>query len=262
MPANYYSPKLSLTFDPTGKRVLIVDDDVDLQHVLTWSLQQEGYEVACASNGAQALDASSNQRPDVIILDVMMPHMDGFETCLRLRAFCSAPIIFLSARNAERDIIQGLNFGGDDYLIKPFSLAELKARIVAVLRRSDESMRHPSISVFDDGVIYVNLQTQCVRKNGQIVSLAPKEYHLLAALVRHQGAVVTHQELLNEVWGPNLDRSRGYVPLYVRYVRQKLEDNASRPQYLHTRLGVGYYFCAPTDVACLLENGAAVDLDS
>lgn len=186
-------------------------------------------------------------RPDVVILDVVMPRLNGYETCLRLRGFYDAPIIFLSGSGTERDIIRGLNYGADDYLVKPFSLGELKARLSAILRRADGQSNLAGPTTFDDGTLYINLQTRCVRKQGKVISLAPKEFRLLAHLVRREGAVVPHSELLYQVWGPGSEEEYSYLSLYVRYLRRKLEDDPSNPQYIRTRFRVGYYFCGPSD---------------
>lgn len=223
-------------------RVLVIDDDAALLHVLKTSLEQEGYSVSCALNGTEGLSVAYECQPDVIILDVMMPHLSGWTTCRRLRDLSDVPILFLSARDAESDIVAGLNAGADDYMIKPFSLAELKARIEAILRRSDNRVVvHPL--VYDDGSLYIDLVDNTVRKRGQDVALSPKEAHLLACLVRNAGQVVIHEQLLREVWGPGYENELAYLTLYIRYLRLKLEDDPSHPRYIMTRFRVGYYFC-------------------
>lgn len=224
-------------------KVLVIDDDPALLHVLKTSLEQEGHSVFSATNGNDGLSLAYERRPDVVILDVMMPQLSGWTTCRRLRDLSRVPIIFLSARAAEADIVAGLNAGADDYLVKPFSLAELKARIEAVVRRvgGDQAVIHPL--VYDDGNLYINLVENTVRKGGQEIALSPKEAHLLSCLVRNAGIVMTHEQLLHEVWGAGYEKELAYLTLYIRYLRTKLEDDPSHPRYIMTRFRVGYYFC-------------------
>jgi len=229
--------------DPSLSRpkLLIIDDDQNLLHVLKLSLEQEGYQVICTSEGQEALYLVRTYMPDVVVLDIMMPSIDGWEVCRRLRTISDVPIIFLSARGHEEDIVKGLDGGADDYLVKPFSLAELKARLEAVLRRAT-SPQEEELHYYEDGVLCIDLDAHAVYKRGQPISLSPKEFQLLACLLRHRGEVVPHATLLYEVWGPEYIQETQYLSLYIRYLRKKLEDDPSNPRYILTRVRVGYYF--------------------
>lgn len=231
-------------------KILIIDDNRDLLHVLQMSLEKEGHRVACATSGDEALSMAYAGQPDVVILDVMMPTMDGWEICRRLRDRSAVPILFLSARREEADIVRGLNRGADDYLTKPFSLAELKARVEAIARRAIVSS--PSPPIYDDGLLYIDLESQIVRKRGTVVILSRKEFRLLACLVQSPGQVISHADLLRVVWGPGYERGTGHLALYIHYLRQKIEEDPSNPRYIRTRFRVGYYFCANS---ALLRGG-------
>lgn len=224
-------------------RVLVIDDEPDLRDALTVSLQYDGYEVICAKNGAEGLRMASQCQPDIIVLDVLMPRLDGWETCQRLRETSDVPILFLSRLGGEEDVVRGLDCGGDDYLAKPYGLRELPARLEALLRRTRVGIgdSFPQLR-YDDGVLTVDLRESVVRKRGQQISLSPKEWQLLACLVKRAGHVVSHRELLLEVWGPEYEAETSYLSLYVWYLRQKLEDDPRNPQYIHTRHRIGYCF--------------------
>ena len=240
MPAYSISPESDHRLAGEGHTLLIVDDDPNLQAMLRWSLQREGYRVLCANDGRQAIDRVRRLRPSAVILDVMMPELDGLWTCRALRAFSDVPIIFTSAKNTERDVIEGLEVGGDDYVCKPYSLAELKARLISVIRR--DTANRQSAPLFDDGKLRVDLMPACVRRNGQVVRLRPKDRMLLIELVIRRGTVVSHEELLALVWGSDHVTQRGVLTPAISRLRQKLEDTPGEPQYIHTRFRLGYYF--------------------
>jgi DNA-binding response OmpR family regulator len=227
-----------LATDPP--RILLVDDNEQLLHVLRSSLEQEGYQVAVAADGQQALDRAAAWRPDVIVLDAVMPNLDGWAACERLRQVCDAPIIFLSALRADADVVRGLVLGAEDYLTKPFSLAVLKARIDTQLRRRERDGRSPV--AYRDAVLEIDLERQRVTRNGRLVPLSAKELQLLACLVRNRDSVVSHDRLLAEVWGEGYEEERAYLTIYIRYLRQKLEDDPSAPAYVCTVYGKGYVF--------------------
>jgi two-component system KDP operon response regulator KdpE len=173
----------------------------------------------------------------------MMPEVDGWETCRRIREISSVPIIMLTAKSQELDIVRGLEMGADDYVTKPFDLSELKARIQSLLRRAkDLTPEAKSPSVVDDGWLYIDLGKRVIKKNGQPVDLTPTEFRLLVALVQKVGCVIPHRQLLRQVWGPEYSEEVHYLKLYIRYLRQKLEKDPSDPQYLLTEWGVGYRF--------------------
>jgi len=230
-------------------RVLVVDDNAQLLHVLAAGLEAGGYEVIAAADGAQAIACAEHAQPDLILLDVTMPGLDGFAVCERLRERTRAPIIFLTARTREQDVLRGLGLGADDYIGKPFSLNELKARIDAKLRRLSGS-RPSEPAGYSDGVLAIDLEHGRVLRRGQEIRLSPKQYQLLAALVRRRGSIVTHEELLREVWGAGYESERGYLALYVRYLREAVEEDPSRPERILTHHGVGYSFAGqPADPA-------------
>jgi DNA-binding response OmpR family regulator len=230
-----------------GARILIADDNTRLLRVLKAVLEGDGHEVILAEDGHQALERARQARPALAILDVNMPGLDGFAVCDRLRAVTDAPIIFLTARTGEVDVLRGLSLGADDYLTKPFSLAELKARVDAKLRRSGAR----GLVGFQDGFLEIDLEHGRVRRDGEELSLSPKQYQLLAHLVRHQGTIVPHARLLEEVWGEGYEGERGYLALYVRYLRERLERDPSNPAYIRTHHGLGYSFLgtAPSALA-------------
>ena len=226
---------------PAQTRVLLVDDDKDLLRALHASLEQEGYQVFSAESGARALDMVYDCHPNVVVMDVLMPHMDGLETCLRVHSISNIPVIFLTARRFEGDIVKGLNYGADDYLIKPFSVRELMARMEAVLRRAPDLMLIDPVA-YDDDVLSIDVQSRTVRKRGEIIALSPKEFQLLACLVRNAGRLVSHTDLLREIWGPGYEDETSYLSIYVRYLREKIEDDPGAPHYIRTRFRVGYSF--------------------
>jgi two-component system KDP operon response regulator KdpE len=228
-------------------KVLIVDDDLSVRAVLKAGLEREpGYQVVCVASGEQALATAYEHNPDVVLLDVMMAGMSGWDLCRQLRNVSDVPIIFVSAKSRESDIVMGLACGADDYITKPFGLAELKARLAAALRRVRSHNTHTR-QRYDDGVLHIDLQDKVVRKGDRSISLTPKEFQLLACLVRNMGRVVPHVELLRKVWGPGYETERGYLALYVCYLRQKLEDDPKHPRYVCTRFRVGYYFRSAYD---------------
>ena len=229
-------------------RVLVADDDRDLLLGVEIAFQREGHQVACVSESTGVLYEMAAFKPDVILLAIMMPGMDGWDVCRSVRQVSQVPIIFLSALRGDRDVVDGLEMGGDDYVTKPFSLVELLARVEAVLRRVDmASQSTPAPALFDDGDLFIELATQTVRKRGQEVHLSAREFHLLAVLLRSADRVVTHEQILRAVWGRARGPQSNHVTQYVRYLRLKLEDDPSTPRYLRTRQGLGYYFCGQAD---------------
>ncbi|RME46418.1 MAG: DNA-binding response regulator [Chloroflexi bacterium] len=227
---------------PASDKILVIDDDTTLLNLLRQSLGKAGYEVITATNGLNGLQKMYEERPDLIILDVMMPRMDGWETCRRIREMSQVPIIMLTAKDEEADKIKGFDYGVDDYVTKPFSFAELTARVAAVLHRTRQRppQRRPAIYRVDD--LMIDLENRRVTKNGEVLDLTPTEYRLLATLVENAGRVLSHEQLLNDVWGPEYVDDTGYVKRYIWYLRQKLEDDPSHPKYILTERGFGYRF--------------------
>jgi two-component system KDP operon response regulator KdpE len=227
-----------------NEKILLIDDEPGLLTLLQLGLERDGFEVVTAQNGKEGVRKAYEHRPDVIVLDIMMAEMDGWTTCQRLRHVCDTPIIMLTARSAGEDIIKGLSLGADDYLTKPCSFDELKARIHTVLRRSGASSHSERQTVFDDGKLHIDLRDGTVTRQGEMVELTPTESRLLMYLASQRGRIVPHRELLVNVWGPEYAKEVGYLSVYIRYLRQKIEEDPANPQYICTRWKVGYYFVA------------------
>jgi DNA-binding response OmpR family regulator len=218
----------------------VIDDDETLIDVMAINLRPKGYEVITASSGREGLRLAYESHPDLIILDVMMPEMDGLETCRRLREMSDVPVLFLTAKGLEQDLIKGFEVGADDYVRKPFSLREVEARVQALLKRRVSKKNEPNR--FDDGVLRIDLDSQHVYKNGDMVHLTPTEFRLLRSLVKNMGSVVTHEELLREAWGEGYTDATASLSLYIRYLREKIEDDPGDPAYILTKWGIGYWF--------------------
>ncbi len=224
------------------KRILIVDDEVSILKFLRSNLEDKGYAVISASNGEEALHAIERELPDLIVLDVMMPKMDGFEVCRRLREWSHIPIIMLSARGDEKDKVKCLDLGADDYIVKPFGASELMARVSAVLRRTKTADMSPVRSSIASGDLTINFAKRQITRAGAEVKLTPTEYALLQELAVNSGKVLTHTHLLNKVWGPEYRDEREYLHVFVRRLRSKLEPDPDKPTYILTISGVGYQF--------------------
>jgi len=225
-----------------GDKVLIIDDDVTLTTVIQLRLEQEGYEVIIANSGVEGLRQAYDAHPDLVILDIMMPGLDGWETCQRLREISDVPIIMLTAKDGEMDMVRGLELGADGYISKPFSTKELLARIQALLRRTRLPSSPTRPAVYTDGDLVVDFAKHRVTVRGKRVNLTPTEFRLLSCLVRNAGRVIPHEALLAQVWGPEYIGEIQYLKLYIRYLRQKIEEDPSKPQYILTEWGIGYYF--------------------
>ncbi len=224
------------------KSILIVDDEVSILKFLRSNLEDRGYAVISASNGEEALHAIERELPDLIVLDVMMPKMDGFEVCRRLREWSQIPIIMLSARGDEKDKVKCLDLGADDYIVKPFGASELMARVSAVLRRTKTADISPVRSSIASGDLAINFAKRRITRAGVEVKLTPTEYALLQELAVNSGKVLTHTHLLNKVWGPEYRDEREYLHVFVRRLRSKLEPDPDKPTYILTISGVGYQF--------------------
>jgi len=224
------------------KRILIVDDEVSILKFLRSNLEDRGYVVISASNGEEALNTIERELPDLIVLDVMMPKMDGFEVCRRLREWSQIPIIMLSARGDEKDKVKCLDLGADDYIVKPFGASELMARVSAVLRRTKTVDISPVRSSIAIGDLAINFAKRQITRAGAEVKLTPTEYALIQELAVNSGKVLTHTHLLNKVWGPEYRDEREYLHVFVRRLRSKLEPDPDNPTYILTISGVGYQF--------------------
>lgn len=222
--------------------VLVVDDETRLANMLQMNLQAEGIRSVVASSGREALDALREEMPGIILLDVMMPGMDGYETLRRIRIASQVPVIMLTAKDQEDDRIKGLELGADDYIGKPFSYRELLSRIRAVLRRHHTPAPATLGQIVVDDRLAIDFNKREVLIHGERVNLRPTEYRLLYHLVQRAGYVMTHNELLAKVWGPEYHDETHYLRLYVTYLRQKIEVDPANPVYILTERGVGYRF--------------------
>lgn len=224
------------------KTVLVVDDEAPIRRFLRPFLDAQGYAVLEAVNGREALALISTRQPDVVLLDLGLPDMDGKQILAALPPWSRAAVIVVSARGQEEEKVQALDEGAVDYLVKPFGLAELAARIRAVLRRreTDPAAASAPGDHVDLGELHIDVAAHVVRKRGEEIHLTPMEFKLLTYLVRHLGKVVTQQQLLREVWGVRNPEQEHYVRIHVHKLRQKIEDDPARPRHLRTETGVGY----------------------
>jgi two-component system KDP operon response regulator KdpE len=226
----------------SSKKILVVDDEPQIIKFITMNLELEGFHVLGAHDGYEALEKVTRELPDLVILDVMMPDMDGFETLKRVREISLVPVIFLSVKGQEFDRVHGLDLGADDYMTKPFSPRELVSRIRAVLRRTEaKSLTSASEIVIDDD-LRINFDQRKVIVRGQEIQLRPTEHRLLYQLVSNAGKLLSHETLLSRVWGPEYRDEDHYVRLYITYLRQKIEKDPKNPKYILSERGLGYRF--------------------
>ena len=222
-------------------RILVVDDEKTLVKGMKFNLENEGYEVECAYDGAAALELAREGRFDLIILDVMMPEMDGLEACMKIREFSNVPIIMLTAKSEDADKLMGFESGADDYLTKPFNILELKARVRALLRRAAGVQRSQG-SLLTVGKITLNTEERVAIRDGKTVDLTAKEYDLIELLMRNPRRVYSRENLMNVVWGYTYAGDYRTVDVHIRRLREKLEENPAEPDHIMTKWGVGYYF--------------------
>ena len=220
--------------------ILLIDDDASLSDLLAEYLREQGHAVHIAGDGQKGLHAFFDQKPDLIILDVTMPVKDGWETLKRIREMSRAPVIMLTARDEEPNVLRGFSLGADDYVTKPFSFAQLGARVKAVLGRAGGTAS--SSERLEVGGLQVDFASRRVTRDGEPVALTPTEFKLLAALMRHPNEVISAEELVREVWGPQYANEIGFVRRYVWHLRQKVEIDPENPQYIHNERGFGYRF--------------------
>ncbi len=224
-----------------ARRVLVVDDEKLIVKGIRFSLEQDGMEVDCAYDGQEALDLIRQNTYDVVLLDVMLPVLTGFEVCQQVRDFSDVPIIMLTAKGDDMDKILGLEYGADDYITKPFNILEVKARIKAIIRRSaGHAQEDPKQIVYD--VLRVDCEGRRAYIEEREVNLTAKEFDLLELLMMHPNKVYSREELLNTVWGYDYPGDVRTVDVHIRRLREKIENRPSDPRYIHTKWGVGYYF--------------------
>jgi len=224
------------------KLILVVDDESRMVRFVRMNLELEGYQVAEASSGIEALDKVRDELPDLVVLDVMMPEMDGFETLARLREISTVPVIMLTVKGDEEDRIRGLELGADDYVTKPFSPRELASRIRAVLRRAEMPSPVARTTIRVDDHLEIDFRQREVIVDGERIRLRPTEYRLLYHLVNNAGWIMTQEMLLSKVWGYEYRDEAGLLRLYITYLRKKIEPEPGDPRYILTERGVGYRF--------------------
>ena len=222
-------------------KILVVDDEKTLVKGIKFNLENEGYQVECAYDGAAAVELARNDKFDLLILDVMMPEVDGLEACMRIREFSNVPIIMLTAKSEDADKIMGFECGADDYLTKPFNILELKARVRALLRRAAGVQRSQG-AVLTAGDLTLNTEERVAVRDGRSVELTAKEYDLIELLMRNPRRVYSRENLMNVVWGYAYAGDYRTVDVHIRRLREKLEKNPAEPDHIMTKWGVGYYF--------------------
>lgn len=226
-----------------GKKVLVVDDEKLIVKGIRFSLEQEGMEVDCAYDGEEAYNMAKEKEYDMILLDVMLPKMDGFEVCQAIREFSDMPIIMLTAKGEDMDKILGLEYGADDYITKPFNILEVKARIKAIMRRANGSGKKEAVSaIIEKGDLKLDCDSRRLFILGKEINLTGREFELLELLVKNENKVYSREKLLEIVWGKDYPGDVRTVDVHVRRLREKIESNPSEPKYVHTKWGVGYYY--------------------
>lgn len=226
-----------------ARRVLVVDDEKLIVKGIRFSLEQDGMEVDCAYDGEEALEYARNGQYDIILLDVMLPKLGGFEVCQQIREFSRVPIIMLTARGEDMDKILGLEYGADDYITKPFNILEVKARIKAIMRRMEGPREKEEQSrVLESGEMRLDCEGKRAYISGREIGLTTKEFEVLELLMKNPNQVYSREKLLKLIWGTDYPGDVRTVDVHIRRLREKVEENPSAPEYVHTKWGVGYYF--------------------
>ena len=223
-------------------KILVVDDEALLVKGIRFNLQNEGYEVITGSDGLDAVRLVQEQHPDLVVLDVMMPNMDGMTACGKIREFSNVPIILLTAKTDDMDKLMGFDHGADDYITKPFNILELKARIRALLRRAGNSEKKSDDNILSAGSISLDMDARNAFRNGQMVDLTAKEFDVIEFLMRNPNRVYSREALLDTIWAYEYRSDIRTVDVHIRRLREKLEENPAEPKYILTKWGVGYYF--------------------
>ena len=223
-------------------KILVVDDEELLVKGIRFNLQNEGYEIITGTNGLEAVEAAKNEAPDLIILDVMMPEMDGLTACANIRSFSQVPIILLTAKTTDLDKLIGFDTGADDYLTKPFNILELKARVRALLRRAGSRQAEKQSNILEIGTISLNLDSRNAYRSGQLADLTAKEFDVIEFLMKNPNRVYSREMLLDTIWAYEYRSDIRTVDVHIRRLREKLEENPAEPKHIMTKWGVGYYF--------------------
>ena len=226
-----------------GQKVLVVDDEKLIVKGIRFSLEQDGMEVDCAYDGEEALQMIQEKEYDIILLDVMLPKLTGFEVCQQIREFSNVPVVMLTAKGDDMDKILGLEYGADDYITKPFNILEVKARIKAIMRRMRKKAPEKEVRrVVDKGELHLDCESRRLNIGGREINLTAKEFDLLELMALNPNKVYSRDHLLNAVWGYDYPGDVRTVDVHIRRLREKIEQNPSEPKYVHTKWGVGYYF--------------------
>jgi DNA-binding response OmpR family regulator len=229
-----------------ARTILVVDDEPTLRETLVDALEADGFRVVSAADGREALATFRAERPDLVLLDLMLPELSGVEVCRIIRAESSVPIVMLTAKDSELDKVVGLELGADDYVTKPFSLRELSARIRALFRRSEQAAADGPLPAVDLGRVQVDLAGHRLVRDGEALPLKPKAFELLTFLLRHPGQVFTRDQLLERVWGYDYAGETRTVDVHIHWLRSQLEEDPAEPKFIHTVRSVGYVFRRPT----------------
>lgn len=224
------------------KKILVVDDEKLIVKGIRFSLEQDDMDVDCAYDGEEALGYAKNCEYDLVLLDVMLPKMDGFEVCQQIREFSDMPVVMLTAKSEDMDKILGLEYGADDYITKPFNILEVKARIKAIMRRTSKRQETSSSPVIIKGAMRIDCESRRVIIGEREINLTAKEYDVLELLAMNPNKVYSRENLLNLIWGYDYPGDARTVDVHIRRLREKIEKNPSEPKYVHTKWGVGYYF--------------------
>jgi len=224
-----------------GKKVLVVDDEKLIVKGIRFSLEQDGMEVDCAYDGEEALQKIKDNVYDIVLLDVMLPRLNGFEVCQQVREFSSVPIVMLTAKGEDMDKILGLEYGADDYITKPFNILEVKARIKAIMRRTARAAKEET-KMLVSGEMRLDCEGRRVYVEGREINLTAKEFEVLELLIKNPNKVYSRENLLKMIWGADYPGDVRTVDVHIRRLREKVEVNPSEPKYVHTKWGVGYYF--------------------
>jgi two-component system KDP operon response regulator KdpE len=231
------------------EKILVIEDDHEFSNLTQTWLKDAGYEVITAENGVEGMRRLYSSRPNLVLLDVNMPKMDGYEVCRRIRDMSDIPVLMLTVNNQKSDRLKGFDLGADDYIAKPVDFPELIARVQAVLRRIGSTAQDDGPSTFHNGEIEIDWRSRQVWIRGERVKFSPTEFKILACLIKNRGWIVTHEQLLEKAWGPNYIGDKSFVKLYIRYLRQKIEKDPHNPQIILTERGVGYHFAMQSEEA-------------
>jgi len=226
------------------EKILVIDDDENTLWLVGTLLQHNGFQTVSSGSSEEGLRLAQEERPDMVLLDVMMPELDGWELCRRIREFSEVPVMFITAKSGIRDVVKGLEIGGDDYIVKPFDNRELVARVKAHLRRQTSDKKPTDELSFNNGELRMNFLSREVHVRERLVDLTPKEFNLLSLLARNAGRVLTRGELIAQAWGPEYGDSNESLKLYIHYLRKKIEQDPDKPEYILTSRGVGYRFAS------------------